>query len=121
MPVSSEQESIFTAAKDCSQEEWLMLLAGLGIGPESGESSTLRVLSLPAKEATAAIFATKRLQGNRAKKIAFGQSSSLGPANFLTVTSRAMTHYLFSPRKLDAVVRVGREVPKISCEGYSTD
>jgi hypothetical protein len=34
--LSGEQEIILTAAKECSAEEWLMFLAGLGLGPEEG-------------------------------------------------------------------------------------
>jgi hypothetical protein len=45
----------------------------------------------------------------------FNQPSSLRPPESFAVASRAMTHDLI------ATARIGREVPKISCEGYSTD
>jgi hypothetical protein len=32
-----EQEIILMAAKECSKQEWLMFIAGLGLGEESGE------------------------------------------------------------------------------------
>jgi hypothetical protein len=32
-----EQDAIFSATSTCSKSEWMMLLAGLGLGEETGE------------------------------------------------------------------------------------
>ena len=67
------------------------------------------------------VRATKRLQPNDSQQAAFNYSSPFRPANSFAMAFGTMGHYWFSPIKLNAVARVGRDVRKVCCEGYSTD